>query len=191
MFCEKCGNKTSGRFCPNCGYDNAINQWGSFEKNKQGVKRFNDLRIEFRILIVVGFIAVATLIIAAIFSTVNKSDNPANKADNTPKQTMQANAGYSPTTGEKNALKSAKDYLRVMAFSRSSLINQLEFEGYTYDEAKYGADNCGANWNEQAERKAKEYLKVMSYSRSGLINQLEYEGFTTAQAEYGVQAVGY
>lgn len=95
------------------------------------------------------------------------------------------------TMGEKNALAKAKDYLSIMPFSYSGLVEQLEFEGYTTSEAIYGADNCGADWNEQAAKKARDYLDIMSFSRQGLIDQLEFEGFTDAQAEYGVTAVGY
>ena len=95
------------------------------------------------------------------------------------------------TLGEKNALSSALDYLDIMAFSYSGLVEQLEFEGYTHEEAVYAADNCGADWNEQAALKAESYLDIMSFSREGLIDQLEFEGFTRQQAEYGVQAVGY
>ncbi len=98
---------------------------------------------------------------------------------------------YTVTTGMKNAAKTAEAYLNTMAFSRSGLIHQLEYEGYTTAEAEYGADNVGADWNEQAARKAQEYMNTMSFSRSRLIEQLEYEGFTSAQAEYGVSAVGY
>lgn len=93
--------------------------------------------------------------------------------------------------GERNALKKAREYLNVMAFSYDSLVKQLEFEGFTQDECTYGVDNCGANWNEQAVRKANEYLKSGSFSRQGLINQLLFEGFTQEQAEYGVSKVGY
>jgi hypothetical protein len=64
------------------------------------------------------------------------------------------------------------------------LIEQLEFEGYSHSEAVYAADNCGADWNEQAVKKAKQYLEHSSFSRSGLIDQLEFEGFTHSQAEY-------
>ena len=84
---------------------------------------------------------------------------------------------------------SAKDYLRVMAFSRSGLIEQLEYEGYTNSEATYAVDNCGADWQEQAVKCARSYLNTMSFSRSGLIEQLEYEGFTSSQAQYAVDKV--
>ncbi|MGL5173096.1 MAG: Ltp family lipoprotein, partial [Olsenella sp.] len=69
-------------------------------------------------------------------------------------------------------------------------IEQLEFDQYSHEDAVYGADNCGADWNEQAAKKAKEYLSFTSFSRNGLIDQLEFEGFTSEQAEYGVNAVG-
>lgn len=93
---------------------------------------------------------------------------------------------YEPTTGERNALKKAKEYLRYTSFSYSGLVKQLEYEGFSNSEAVYGVDNCGSDWNEQAAKKAKEYLDYSSFSRSGLIEQLEYEGFTHDQAEYGV-----
>ena len=100
-------------------------------------------------------------------------------------------ATTSVTMGEKNALAKAKEYLNVMAFSHTGLIRQLEYEAYSYDEAVYGADNCGADWNKQAEIKAKEYLEAMSFSRQGLIDQLIYEGYTQDQAVYGVTENGY
>ena len=95
------------------------------------------------------------------------------------------------TIGEKNALDKAKSYLDYTAFSKEGLIEQLEYEGFTNAEAKFGVDNCGANWNEQAAKKAKQYMDYSSFSKQGLIDQLEYEGFTSEQAEYGVKAVGY
>ena len=77
------------------------------------------------------------------------------------------------------------------AFSYTGLIEQLEYEGYSHTEAVYGADNCGADWNEQAAKSAANYLDYTSFSRSGLIEQLEYEGFTHSQAVYGVEQNGY
>ncbi|MCI8474546.1 MAG: hypothetical protein HFF07_04340 [Oscillospiraceae bacterium] len=78
-----------------------------------------------------------------------------------------------------------------MPFSYTGIINQLEFEGYSTAEATYGADNCGADWNEEASKAAKEYLDLMSFSRNGLIEQLEFEGYTHEQAVYGAEANGY
>lgn len=94
------------------------------------------------------------------------------------------------TLSQRNAVKKAQSYLRVMAFSHDGLVEQLEYEQYSHEDAVYGADNCGADWNEQAEAKAKSYLKSMAFSYSGLIEQLEFEGFTNEQAVHGVDSCG-
>jgi hypothetical protein len=99
--------------------------------------------------------------------------------------------GKAPTLGEKNALKKANSYLSYSSFSYKSLIEQLEFEGFSNEESVYAVDNCGANWNEQCAKKAKSYMSYSSFSRTGLIEQLEFEGFTHEQAEYGAKSVGY
>lgn len=120
-------------------------------------------------------------------STTKSTSNSASKSSSSTYSSKSSSA----TKGEQNALARAQDYLEYMAFSRSGLIDQLEYEGYTTSEATYAVDHCGADWNEQAAKKAKEYLDYSSFSRSGLIDQLEYEGFTQAQAEYGVKQNGY
>ena len=98
---------------------------------------------------------------------------------------------HEATLGEKNALRSAENYLDFTYFSYDGLIDQLKFEGYSLAEATYAADRCGADWNEQAVGKAEQYLDFMPFSRDGLIGQLEFEGFTTEQAEYAASVVGY
>lgn len=106
-------------------------------------------------------------------------------------ETTEAPAQDNVTMGQKNALKQAKNYIDFMAFSYSGLVEQLEYEGYSHEDAVYGADNCGADWNEQAAKQAQNYLDTMAFSREGLIEQLEYEGFTNEQAVYGAEQVGY
>ena len=105
---------------------------------------------------------------------------------------MTVNAVWTakPTTAQLNAVKTAKSYLNYTAFSYKGLIKQLKYEGYSEDEATYGADNCGADWMSQAEKMAASYMNYSSFSRSGLIRQLEYEGFTAEQAKHGVDSVG-
>lgn len=95
------------------------------------------------------------------------------------------------TLGQKNAIKSAEGYLAYAGFSRSGLIDQLEFEGYSNEESTFAVDHITVNWNEQAARVAQNYLDYSSFSRQGLIDQLKFEGFSQAEAEYGVSAVGY
>ena len=89
-----------------------------------------------------------------------------------------------------NARQSASDYLSTAGFSRSGLIDQLKFEGFSVKDATYGVDAVHANWNEQAAKTAADYLDTQAFSRSGLIEQLEYEGYTQAQAAYGVSKTG-
>ena len=94
------------------------------------------------------------------------------------------------TVSQSNAKKAAKNYLSFMAFSRTGLIKQLEFESYSTADATYGVDAQNADWNAQAAKSAKAYLKLMPFSRTSLIEQLVFEGYTQAQAEYGVGTTG-
>jgi hypothetical protein len=94
------------------------------------------------------------------------------------------------SASQRNARLKGAQYLGVLAFSRSGLIKQLQFEGFSLADATYGTDVQNANWMAQAARKAREYLNSQPFSRDGLIRQLEFEGFTRAQAEYGVKHVG-
>ena len=94
------------------------------------------------------------------------------------------------TVSQKNASRSAKTYLDLAGFSRSGLIKQLMFEGYSESDASYGADTQNANWNEQAARSAKTYLDLSGFSRSGLIKQLMFEGYSKQEAEFGASANG-
>jgi hypothetical protein len=104
--------------------------------------------------------------------------------------TKQNVAPHSGTVSQQNASNKAASYLRSSSFSRSGLIAQLQYEGFSVADATYGTDSQNADWNQQAALKAASYLKSSAFSRSGLIAQLEYEGFTRAQAEYGVSRTG-
>lgn len=99
--------------------------------------------------------------------------------------------GPALTLGQKNAIGSAKTYLTYSSFSRSGLIGQLEFEGFSTEDATFAVDFLDVDWNEQAAKSAETYLTYSSFSRQGLIDQLEFEGFTHDQAVYGVEKVGY
>lgn len=99
-------------------------------------------------------------------------------------------AAPSETVSQKNAVRSANSYLDFMAFSRSGLIEQLEFEGYSTEDATYAVDKISPDWYEQAAKSAESYLDFMGFSRSGLIDQLIYEGFSPDEAAYGADAVG-
>ena len=95
-------------------------------------------------------------------------------------------ASSSMTVSQSNAVKKAKSYLSYSSFSRTGLIGQLEFEGFSNADATFGVDAQNADWSAQAVKKGKSYLSTSSFSLTGLIAQLEFEGFSKEQAEYGV-----
>jgi type IV secretory pathway VirB10-like protein len=94
------------------------------------------------------------------------------------------------TVSQRNARQKGADYLDYTSFSRSGLIEQLMYEGFSTEDATYAVDALNVDWNEQAAKKAAEYLDYTSFSHSGLVEQLVYEGFTQEQAEYGVSTTG-
>lgn len=89
-----------------------------------------------------------------------------------------------------NAVRKAASYLNYTAFSRQGLIEQLEYDDFSTEDATFAVDQITVDWNEQAVEKAKSYLDYTAFSRQGLSEQLEYDGFTPAQAQYGVAASG-
>jgi hypothetical protein len=105
-------------------------------------------------------------------------------------------AAPAETAGQKNARRSAQQYINTMPFSRAGLIHQLESSagaGFAHEDAVYGADSLNADWNAQAVRAAKQYLDTMAFSRDGLIHQLESSAgaqFTHDEAVFGVNGAG-
>ena len=155
--------------------------------------------------IIVIALAVLSLVACGFCGILgSSSDEPTgdvNQGSNTPVindkeeiPTVKPTESNTPTStatfGEEQALKKAKSYLRSSAFSYEGLIDQLEYEGFSYSEAVYGVENCGADWKEQALKKAKSYLRSSAFSYEGLIDQLEYEEFTPEEAKYGVDNCG-
>jgi len=109
-----------------------------------------------------------------------KAETPEEKPAPTPSETMS----------QKNAIRKAKSYLDYSAFSHGGLVDQLKYEQFSHADAVYGADNSGADWNEQSAKKAKSYMEYSAFSRGSLIEQLKHDKFTQSQAEYGANAVG-
>ena len=76
------------------------------------------------------------------------------------------------------------------SISRDSLIQQIEMQGFSEDDATMAVDHCGADWNAAALKSAKQMISYMGMSRSGLINELELEHFTEEQATYAADQLG-
>lgn len=100
------------------------------------------------------------------------------------------------TSPQKNAVRSANNYLSMTGFSRDGLIEQLSSsygEGYDRADATAAVDSLSVDWNVQAKRSAEQYLAVMGFSCNGLIEQLSSdagEKYTQSQAAYGAQQAG-
>ncbi len=129
--------------------------------------------------------------------TNSPSEYSYTKTNSAPKAKMETDTDLGPqnnvsevTAGQKNALSKALDYLDYSPFSYSGLIKQLEYEGFSTEEATYAADNCGADWSSQASEKAVDYLDYSAFSYSSLIKQLEYEGFSSDQASFAADSCG-
>lgn len=105
-----------------------------------------------------------------------------------PTTTTTTTTTLAGTVSQRNAVSKAASYLRSSAFSRSGLISQLEYSGFSQADAIYGTDAQNADWNQQAVRKGASYLRSSSFSRLGLIGQLEYSGFSNSEATYGTDA---
>ena len=100
------------------------------------------------------------------------------------------------TNPQKNAVRSAKNYLSFKGFSRNGLIEQLSSsygDGYEIQDATIAVDSLSIDWNAQAVKSAKSYLDFMGFSCNGLIQQLSADAgdkYTNSQARYGAQQAG-
>ncbi|BEM46197.1 host cell surface-exposed lipoprotein [Serratia marcescens] len=100
------------------------------------------------------------------------------------------------TGPQKNAARSAKQYLSVAGFSRSGLIQQLSSDagdGYEISDATVAVDSLNIDWNQEAVKSARQYLSMMGFSCKGLIHQLSSNAgdkYTVDQATYGAKQAG-
>jgi hypothetical protein len=99
------------------------------------------------------------------------------------------------SSGQRNALESAQNYIDLSGFSREGLIEQLSSsaaDGYSLADATYAADHVNADWNAEAVEAAKNYLDLTAMSKDGLIEQLSSSAgdkFTLEQAQYAAEKV--
>lgn len=100
------------------------------------------------------------------------------------------------TGPQKNAVRSAQQYISVHGFSRNGLIEQLSSvygDGYRISDATIAVDSMGIDWNKQAIRSAKQYISIQGFSCKGLIEQLSSsygDKYTQSQATYGARQAG-
>ncbi len=116
--------------------------------------------------------------------------------DTSVEQGVENDATAGMTGPQKNAVRTARNYLQMSGFSRQGLIDQLSSEfadSYEVADATAAVDSLDVDWNEQAARTAKNYLSMTGFSCKGLIEQLSSDyadKYTLSQAEYGAREAG-
>ena len=113
-------------------------------------------------------------------------------ADNKTESTKSAESPTDNSTpyesAKEAAVAEAKGFLAKANYSYDGLYKELVYMGYAEEDAKYGVDNCGADWTEQAVKRAKALASQTRYNYDNLVEKLESEGFTNAQASAGAIA---
>lgn len=112
-----------------------------------------------------------------------------------PEEKVEAPKEDSVPLEYKMALKSAQNYVDIMAFSEAELYDQLtsEYGSQFPDEAaQYALANVEVDYFEEAVEAAQNYVDLMAFSRQELYDQLTSEygsQFTAEQAEYAVNQI--
>lgn len=92
---------------------------------------------------------------------------------------------------QKNAVRSAEQYLSLQGFSKTGLIEQLSSnfgDQYEEEDARIAVESLNVDWKKQALRSAEQYLELQGFSCQGLIDQLSSiygDRYTESQARYG------
>lgn len=123
----------------------------------------------------------------AVTHTPTRSPSP---SDTPTQRTSPPSTTKAISAEQRNATKTAQEYLDGQSFSRTGLISQLKFEGYPTGAATAAVDSLNIDWNVQAANVAKDYLNGQPFSKKGLLSQLKFEGFSDSQAKYGVAHSG-
>ena len=117
------------------------------------------------------------------------------EAANTETAATQAKGNSSGTNeikefNQETAVERAKFHTKYNSYSQKGLVKMLVYEGFSDEDAEYGAANCGADWNKEAVEDAESYLNYKSYTRQELYDQLKYEGYTEGQILYALAKAG-
>jgi hypothetical protein len=133
--------------------------------------------------------AISAVVLASCATPSSTDSSGSSSTEEVPVENSQV-PGAKETVSQANALKAARNYLNLTAFSKKGLIEQLEFDGYEKADCIYASDAIKADWNAQAAKAGKNYLSFTAFSKNSLIEQLEFDGYTKEQARYGAAANG-
>ncbi|MBE6037764.1 MAG: hypothetical protein E7218_00975 [Anaerofustis stercorihominis] len=94
------------------------------------------------------------------------------------------------TDVQEEALKEAHKQLEYFDISYNELVETLQWMGYSFDDAIFAAEYCGADWYDEAHKCARYYVECSYFSYTGLIDQLTFDGFTEEEIKYAVENCG-
>jgi hypothetical protein len=186
--CPHCSvsSQTTADKCPACG---------------KGYKKRGFFARWFRRWLIAGGIL---LVIIALVSLGSGSDDGGGKStERSPSSDTESSGGGGKsedkapalTSGQKNALRAAENYLDLSGMSKAGLIQQLSSpagDGYSKADATYAANHVDADWNAEAVEAARNYLELTPMSKNELIQQLSSSAgdkFTLAEARYAANKV--
>lgn len=87
-------------------------------------------------------------------------------------------------------MRSAENYLRSQGISRLGLIDQLQFEQFSEEDARYATEQSGADWNAEAVEAAQDFLSRNPYDAKTLTVLTESMGFTEDEVTHAVDEAG-
>ena len=136
---------------------------------------------------------VAGLAVGIVLTSIVNCSNGNKKVDNAETTTSPCVettvSPYSETTALENAIESAEEYNKVLAYSKKGIIEKLKYEGFSEDIAECAVKSINANWKENCVKSAYSYLDLFSFSKKELIHQLDYDGFTPEEIDYAMNQI--
>ncbi|MEP0191018.1 MAG: Ltp family lipoprotein [Erythrobacter sp.] len=129
-------------------------------------------------------------------AVASKTENSSNIETSTGSDAAEESGADRLTGPQRNAVRSAQNYVDMMGFSRAGLIDQLSSsagDGYDQADAIIAVDSLDIDWNQEAAQSAQNYIDMMGFSCSGLIDQLSSSAgdkYTKSEAQYGAEKVG-
>ena len=132
------------------------------------------IMVIFAIIVLIGVFSVIFANLSGLSSQSTPQRDPAHIA-----------VPENMTVSQEKALNEAHKQLEYFDISYQEIVETLQWMGYSYEDATFAADYCGADWNDEALGCAQSYVDYSAFSYTGLINQLIYDGFTEEQARWG------
>lgn len=114
---------------------------------------------------------------------IEKSKYCGHSEEDTARETDSRNINWT-----ERAAARATSALEWSEYSYSGMKKYLENVGFSPEEALFGADNCGADWNEQAAERLEYYIGYFDeMTREEMLYALADDGFTDEEIAYAAE----